>query len=185
MIHLMRYTTMKALGVKWEPFRQRLTQNDVGMLDRCRIHFTLAANFKEYFEAGKKAVYAAPGDPKFRAYKAAFRALEAKYAVWPHDKLLHVQQSLSQLDSLVSLRPEDVEIRFLRAMIAERLPAMFNRKAQALSDIEYVLAHLSGLQEPEFEAFVLEYLSSEVQLPEKLKRTVSELKAGYNPESAL
>lgn len=185
MIHLLPYTTMKALGVKWEPFRQRLTQNDVGMLDRCRIHFTLAANFKEYFEAGKKVVYAAPGEPKFRAYKAAFRALEAKYAVWPHEKLLHVQQALSQLDSLVSLRPEDVEIRFLRAMITERLPAFFNRKAQAFSDIEYVVAQLPRLQEPEFEAFVLEYLASEVQLPENLKRVVSELKAAYNSGSAL
>ena len=176
---------MKTLGIKWEPFRQKLAQNDVALLDKCRIYFTLAANFKEYFEAGKKAILAAPNEPKFRAYKAAFLALEAKYAFWPTDKLMYVQRALTLLDSLVSHHPEDVEIRFLRAMIADRLPSFFNRKAQALSDIAYVVRHLSRLKEPEFEVFVLDYFSSEVQLSEQLERKVSELKSDYDAKSAL
>jgi hypothetical protein len=167
---------MKSLGVKWEPFRQRLLQNDVANLEKCRIYFTLAANFKEFFNDGKRLVNNLPGDYKYRAYKAAFLALEAKYTPWPHEKLAYVQRALSTLDALVSTRPDDVEIRFLRAIIAERLPIFFNRKAQAYADFEFVVRNLDRLGEREFEVFVLEYLTSEVQLSHALELIVQEKK---------
>ncbi|MCS7084476.1 MAG: hypothetical protein RMM53_06285 [Bacteroidia bacterium] len=174
---------METLGAKWEPYRQKLLRGDVADLDKCRILFTLAANFRQYLDEAKRALSAAPNDSRFGPYKAAIWALEAKYTPWPMDKLLHVNRATEKLDALVARRPEDVETRFIRAMVCHRLPAFFNRKTQAIADFEYVLKHLDRLQNPEFEAFVVEYVSEEVKPGGNLARMLSELRAKYAVQS--
>lgn len=76
------------------------------------------------------------------AYIATLTALQAKYTVWPINKLSYANTALSQLDKCVQKSPQNVEILYLRATLCHNLPALFNRKNTAVQDCKAICKYM-------------------------------------------
>lgn len=70
------------------------------------------------------------------AYEGAFTALEAKHGSWALARFLTVRSALSLLDAAVEAAPDDLEIRYLRAVNGVHLPSLFGRGDVAQRDLE-------------------------------------------------
>lgn len=76
------------------------------------------------------------------AYLATLTALQAKYTMWPINKLSYANTALSQLDKCVQKSPSNVEILYLRATLCHNLPALFNRKNTAIQDCKAICKYM-------------------------------------------
>ena len=130
------------------------------------IECSLAANPDVTFEQAKASYYQAvdgnsaaikeaskrlqeirdrsPEQSLVLAYWGSIRLLEASktFAVWRKGKLS--QEGLTALDEAVARAPQDVEIRFVRAMSTFHLPGFFNRREQSKSDFEWLAPRVSA-----------------------------------------
>lgn len=80
-----------------------------------------------------KLTYKLPG---VQAYEAAFIILRAKHVFWPHKKMRYLNEGLPRLDTLVSLHPQDVEVRYLRLLSCYYLPRFLGRGDTVEQDIK-------------------------------------------------
>jgi hypothetical protein len=78
------------------------------------------------------------------AYLATLTALQAKYTVWPINKLSYANTALSQLDKCVQKSPQNVEILYLRAVLCHNLPTLFNRKNTAIQDCKAICKYMKN-----------------------------------------
>lgn len=76
------------------------------------------------------------------AYLATLTALQAKYTMWPINKLSYANTALSQLDKCVQKSPNNVEILYLRAILCHNLPTLFNRKSTAIQDCKNICKYM-------------------------------------------
>jgi len=76
------------------------------------------------------------------AYLATLTALQAKYTIWPINKLSYANTALSQLDKCVQKSPQNIEILYLRATLCHNLPALFNRKSTAVQDCKAICKYM-------------------------------------------
>lgn len=76
------------------------------------------------------------------AYLATLTALQAKYTMWPINKLSYANTALSQLDKCVQKSPNNVEILYLRATLCHNLPTLFNRKSTAIQDCKAICKYM-------------------------------------------
>ncbi len=80
----------------------------------------------------------APDDPRVKAYYGSERLLEAAHtwALWKKYSLS--KQGMQLLDTAVAKAPDNLEVRFVRAVTTYNLPGFFGRREQALQDFAYL-----------------------------------------------
>jgi hypothetical protein len=79
-----------------------------------------------------------PHQPVVEAYQGSLELLESArtFAVWRKHTL--ATEGLEKLDAAVNRAPENLEVRFLRALTTWHLPFFFHRKEQAEQDLSYL-----------------------------------------------
>lgn len=75
-------------------------------------------------------------------YLGALTALKGKYAFSPISKYRLVLKGLKMMDEGVSVRPDNMEARFIRGMTCYYLPFFFKRKDTAIDDFKVILKQL-------------------------------------------
>jgi hypothetical protein len=81
-------------------------------------------------------------EPLLIAYKGATEALKAKHAFNPYTKLTYLKKSNESLQWAIKLRPENVEIRFLRFSIQHYLPGFLRADKELQEDKSVIIQHL-------------------------------------------
>lgn len=81
-------------------------------------------------------------EPLLIAYKGATEALKAKHAFNPYTKLNYLKKSNESLQHAIQLRPQDVEIRFLRFSIQHYLPGFLRADKELQDDKAVIIEHL-------------------------------------------
>ena len=90
-----------------------------------------------------------PADNLTAAYLGSARVLAAKRYLAPWKKGETCMQGLALLDEAVESAPEDLEIRFLRAVSTYPLPAFFRRRAESAADFAWLAARCEKAVEDE------------------------------------
>ena len=72
-------------------------------------------------------------------YLAAILGVKSRDAKNPNTKMAYAEESIKKMDNLVKKYPENLEIRFIRAMYYSQLPSVFRRKSYVFDDLEYIL----------------------------------------------
>ena len=88
-------------------------------------------------------------DPQAMAYRGSLLLLESSrsFAPWKKGKL--AKEGLTLMDRAVAMRPEDLEIRFVRAASTRGLPGFFKRADESERDLAAIASRLApGLTEP-------------------------------------
>ena len=73
-------------------------------------------------------------EPLLLAYRGSLYLLESSWAMAPWRKGKLAKQGLTMMDKAVSLAPQDVEVRFVRAATTMRLPGIFRRGDESDAD---------------------------------------------------
>jgi hypothetical protein len=110
---------------------------------RLRLCMAMGAEIKAYFEEGSKLLQQLDNTEgkkeEVAAYRAAFTAMQAQYETWPIEKFKLVNKALPQLIKLAQENPQNVEIIFVKTAVFARLPVFFQRRKEALQDIEKLI----------------------------------------------
>ncbi|AJY73846.1 hypothetical protein [Paenibacillus beijingensis] len=84
---------------------------------------------------------AEPSNARLEAYYGSTLTLMARDALQPLEKADKAQQGLNALDRAVSMDPDRIEIRLIRANVCLRLPEdFFHRSKTAIEDFSFLLA---------------------------------------------
>lgn len=81
-----------------------------------------------------------PADPRIEAYTGSLRLWEASHtwAVWKKNTLS--KEGIELMDAAVGADPENLEIRFVRAVTDYSLPSFFHRREQAEQEFKLLAA---------------------------------------------
>ncbi|MEX2670685.1 MAG: hypothetical protein WD294_01105 [Phycisphaeraceae bacterium] len=77
-------------------------------------------------------------EPTVLAYAGSVRFIESREAFLPWEKGRLAKEGEALLNRAVALAPDDLEVRWLRAVTASQLPAFFNADAKAKADFAYL-----------------------------------------------
>lgn len=105
--------------------------------------------------------YESSGLTEVVPYMAAATMRKAEYCVWPGSKLGYFSNGKEELEAFISENPEDIEGRYVRALVQSQLPSFLGYSEDLVSDCEFVKAHLSqsGLS-PDYQSRMLKEISS-------------------------
>jgi hypothetical protein len=84
-------------------------------------------------------------DPLLIAYRGGAEALKAKHAFNPYTKINYLKKSQKSLEQAVAMRPEDIEIRFLRFSIQHYLPGFLRQSKELEEDRLVIVTHISDV----------------------------------------
>jgi hypothetical protein len=81
-----------------------------------------------------------PDDPRVRAYYGSVRLWEASHiwALWKKNSLS--KEGIQMMDSAVQTDPQNLELRFVRAVTDYSLPSFFHRREQAAQEFTFLAA---------------------------------------------
>ena len=86
----------------------------------------------------------APRDARVKAYYGSERLLEAAHTWAPWKKYSLSKEGIQLLDSAVEGAPNDLEVRFVRAVTTYNLPGFFGRRKQSEQDFGYLSTRVAG-----------------------------------------
>jgi hypothetical protein len=117
-------------------------------------------------------------EPLLIAYKGATEALKAKHAFNPYTKLSYLKKSNESLQHAIQLRPQDVEIRFLRFSIQHYLPGFLRADKELQEDKSVIIEHLKdqGLDQSLRQSIGKFMIESGRCTPQELKQVQAALK---------
>lgn len=108
------------------------------------LYYKGADGDKEAYEQATKlfdSLHAqSPGDPRIEVYTGSLSLWEASHtwALWKKNSLS--KEGIEMMDSAVQAKPQDLEIRFVRAVTDYSLPSFFHRRQQAQQDFSWLAA---------------------------------------------
>lgn len=88
-----------------------------------------------------------PENPVYKVYHGSCLALKGRDVLWPMKKLDYARAGFAELDQAVALAPENLEVRFIRAMCGLNVPRFFGRLDQAAEDFDFLMDRVKTLQE--------------------------------------
>ncbi|MBQ19410.1 MAG: hypothetical protein CMD31_01520 [Flavobacteriales bacterium] len=80
--------------------------------------------------------------PVSNAYKGAYTMMKAKYVSSPFKKYAYFNQGKALIEKAIEQAPNNLEIRYLRAMLQVNLPKFLNYYENLNEDIDFVLKNL-------------------------------------------
>lgn len=75
-------------------------------------------------------------------YLASAIMQKAKYAFLPTDKLKYFNRGKKMLENFIEHHPENIEARYVRALVQSEIPRFLGYKNQIKSDAEFIKTHL-------------------------------------------
>ena len=84
--------------------------------------------------------------PEVISYKGASCAFLAKYISNPIKKIYYLNQSNKYLNLAVKLKPDDVEIRFIRFLTKSQVPVIFSLGYDLADDKQFIIANIDAFQ---------------------------------------
>ncbi|MCS7077567.1 MAG: hypothetical protein NZ455_12700 [Bacteroidia bacterium] len=132
------------------------------------LFYYLATEEEQYLETSKSyfqklKILKPEWIPISDAYLAMLTALQAKYTLWPLNKLSYANTALSELDKCVLKSPKNIEILYLRATLCHNLPAVFNRKNTAIQDCKSICKYMKqnkSLYSPELIQDIIRFVKN-------------------------
>lgn len=107
-----------------------------------------------------------PRDPETLVYWGSLKLLEASHtwALWHKYSLS--KEGIQAMDQAVAAAPDNLEVRFVRAVTTYGLPAFFHRRDQSRNDFAYLARHAQeGRLDPKLAAasvyYYAEFLKAE------------------------
>lgn len=151
--------------------RRSLAQEYSLELREVRDRYLASAEDKSMINAADSALDALPDEIREsitgRAYAGALEVMRAKHAFWPVRKLKYVKRGLRVLDELVTERPRNAEVRYLRLISCYYLPGLFNRGESVAADfavLSEVVTDLSGILDDDLYLDLLVFLIEKGEL---------------------
>lgn len=115
-----------------------------------RNYFSVASESEKKFKEGLAFLQTQlknnPQNIIWQTYQAAFKTIEAQYTYFPLDKLRKATEGLNLLDRLVSQNPANIEARFIRMAVLHRLPSLFGKKSEAISEARRISQEITNAQ---------------------------------------
>lgn len=144
---------MKTVNQQWESYRkqaQAWAQKPLNTrtplaecLERLRLQFALASAYEQECQKGlsiiKQMLTIHPNAPELQMYALAFRAVDAKYKIFPLEKWNIINDVLPKMDALLLQNKHSIVVRFLRGAVCSGLPTLFNRAQTAKDDFNFIL----------------------------------------------
>ena len=72
------------------------------------------------------------------AYSGALNAIWANHASSPFEKLSTFKKGKEQIERAVKMKPDDIEVRFVRYSIQKKAPSMLNYRANITEDYNFL-----------------------------------------------
>lgn len=113
-----------------------------------------------------------------QVYIGALKAVEAKHAFWPHNKLYYANKGLNIMDAGLQVNPNDIESLFIHGTICYNLPFIFSRSDDARNDFQNIIRLLPTKIESYDDQFVLDiivYLLENIELNQKEKQSLLDI----------
>jgi hypothetical protein len=128
-----------------------------------RTYFSLASDSEKKFNEGLSFLQTQlknnPQNIIWQTYQAAFKTIEAKHTYFPLDKLRKATEGINQLDRLVTQNPTNIEVRFIRMAVLHRLPSLFGKKSEAVSEAQRISQELTNAHISEsLRKYILEFM---------------------------
>lgn len=118
-----------------------------------------------------------PNDPHIEAYYGSLRLVAASrtWAIWTKNSLS--REGIQLMDAAVASAPENLDIRFVRAVTTYSLPSFFHRTQQSNQDFDFlakraVQAAHDGRLEPRLAAASLYYHGEFLRQSSNLRQAV-------------
>ncbi|MEP3387510.1 MAG: hypothetical protein ABJO02_04945 [Reichenbachiella sp.] len=99
--------------------------------------------------------------PTHLGYCTMIHFLEAKNALNPYRKLSEFNIGKKTLDSLIKTNTENIELRYLRHSIQDRVPSVLGYNDQLENDKEFMSIKLNSISDSSTYQLIYNYLSSE------------------------
>ncbi len=80
------------------------------------------------------------------AYKGAYTMMKAKFVNSPFKKYAYFNEGKALIEKAIKQAPNNVELRYLRAILQAKLPKFLNYYENINDDIEFVLTNLKTAQ---------------------------------------
>lgn len=121
-----------------------------------------AAIDKNYFDTFKSACSETIlNHPTLAGYCAMVHFLEAKHALNPYRKLSEFNVGKKTLDSLITTNSDNIELRYLRHSIQDRVPGFLGYNDQLDMDKSFMQSKLNSISDSTLYQLIYEYLNSE------------------------
>jgi hypothetical protein len=105
-------------------------------LDMSRKYFSRAAGDKEASEELTK--YASLGNDNIhQAYQAAAKLISAKFLINPISKIARVTEGIREFEKIISLNPNNAEMRYMRYNIQLNMPAIVSYRDHLEEDLKH------------------------------------------------
>lgn len=90
-------------------------------------------------ELFKRVLEISPDHPEALAWLGSVKLLRARDSWFPPSKLWYLNTGSRDLDSAISMDPDNPIIRLVRAMSYISIPAIFMKRGTAIGDLEYII----------------------------------------------
>ncbi|CAL2074655.1 hypothetical protein [Tenacibaculum sp. 190524A02b] len=115
----------------------------------------------EYLEAFHQAItkeqeeafiikYKRSNKTSVKAYVVSLKMKQAKYKFFPWKKLSVFNKGKKELEQLIKEHPENVDLRYVRLVIQENIPAILNYKSSITEDKEFLKRKLEEVDNSDY-----------------------------------
>ncbi|UXX78247.1 hypothetical protein N7E81_12855 [Reichenbachiella carrageenanivorans] len=131
-------------------------------LEKLRRQYLLAATDKKYMSelATTCQENANQTHPTNQGYCIMIHFLEAKHAINPYKKLSEFNKGKSSLDSLIIYHNTNIELRYLRLSMQERVPVFLGYSNQIESDEDYITTNIQSISDSSTYQLIYNYLQN-------------------------
>lgn len=132
-----------------------------GELEKLRSQYLAAALNKEKLPLFENTCEVTKtNDPASNGYCVMIHFLEAKNSFNPYRKLSEFNHGKKKLDSLIENHNQNIELRYMRHSIQDRVPSFLGYNNQLLEDEKFMSANLDSIADLETYNLIYDYLET-------------------------
>lgn len=99
-----------------------------------------------------------PKDPTFSGYCTMIHFIAAKKAINPYNKLAEFKNGQRELDSLILNNEHNIELRYMRHSIQERVPSFLGYNKKLQEDEKFMRTNLNSVSDSSTYQLIYNYL---------------------------
>lgn len=141
------------IGLLWFPSSE---------LEQLRQEYLLAATDKEEVQKLTATCQekANQNGPTSQGYCIMIHFLEAKHAINPYKKLTEFNKGKTALDSLISKHQTNIELRYLRLSMQDRVPGFLGYSDQIVTDENFITSNIQSISDSSTYELIYNYLQN-------------------------
>lgn len=114
--------------------------------------FDKATTTSSYLEKAEKYMNDNKDQAAFAGYRSMLLFLNAQYRFNPYSKLSDFNKGKEKMEAAVALYPNDIETRFLRLAIQEKIPSFLGYNGNKKADKEFLKTHYSSIKDSDLKS---------------------------------